>query len=307
MATIEPTVSTKEVGTTDASSVSRFAISRLLREPLLHFLLLGGGLFLLYSYLSDQVLLPSNERIVVTQGKIEHLATLFSRTWNRPPTRKELTGLIQDHIREEIAYRHGTSMGLDANDPIIRRRIRQKLDFVADDFASQLQPSDDQLQEYLRTHPDSFRSDARVSFQQVFFDPKRHGDELPQVVGDLIVRLLEDPSVKASEQGDRTLLASRYTDVSEHQVASTLGTHFASALVDVEPGVWQGPVESSFGLHAVFVESIQPGELPDLKAVKPSVRREWEHNRRQELTEQFYEGLLEQYEVVVEWPEEASE
>jgi hypothetical protein len=273
---------------------------------MLHFVLLGAGLFALYSLTGNEASAPGDDQIIVSAGKIEHLATLFGRTWQRPPTREELDGLIEDYVREEVAYREGTSMGLDRNDTIIRRRIRQKLDFVADDFVSQLEPTDDDLERYLQTHADEFRADARVSFQQVFFDTGRHGDDLPEKISDLVTRMQTDSSVNAQEQGDRTLLEFRYAEVSERDIANAFGVQFATAVVDLELGIWQGPIESSFGLHAVLVQSLQPGELPDLGMARDAVRREWQHARRQELMEQFYQGLLQKYEVVVQWPESES-
>ena len=198
-------------------------------------------------------------------------------------------------------------MGLDRNDTIIRRRIRQKLDFVADDFASQLEPTDEELQAYLTSHLDDFRMDARVTFQQVFFDPSRHGDDLKETINDLVAKLRDDVSVNAWEQGDRTLLEFRYENVSQREVANTFGAQFATALVGVEPGGWQGPLESAFGLHAVLVETLESGKSPDLDTVRESVRRDWTHARRQELSEQFYQGLLQKYAISIEWPDQEAE
>lgn len=279
--------------------------ARWLREPLLHFLVLGAALFGLYAYLNNgEVDAASDERqIIVTEGKIEHLAALFSRTWQRPATREELEGLVNDYVREEAAYREGTAMGLDRNDTIIRRRIRQKLDFVADDLASQLQATDEDLREYLEQHPDDFRVAARMTFQQVYFDPQRHGDDLAEIVNDLVIRFREDPAVEAEEQGDRTLLEFRYEDVTQREIANLFGERFAAALVEIEPGAWEGPIDSSYGAHAVLVEELTPGSVPDLDAVRGAVEREWEHARRQELTDTYYRGLIDKYEVVVEWPQ----
>jgi len=283
-------------------------LSRLLREPLLHFLCLGTALFVLYGYLNnDEDTLAASKQIVVTEGKIEHLATLFARTWQRPPTQEELEGLVEDYVREEAAYREGTALGLDSNDTIIRRRIRQKLDFVADDLASQLEPTDEDLGDYFQKHSDDFRVDSKFTFQHVYFDPGKHSGDLDQVVYDLVAKLRENQSVNTRELGDRTLLEYRYESVSEREIASLFGVQFATALTDVVTGMWQGPVESSYGAHAVFVENLSPGSLPELDSVRDSVRREWEHARRQELTERYYQGLLNKYDVVIQWPDTETE
>lgn len=279
--------------------------SRLLREPLLHFLVLGAALFGLYAYLNnDEAAAVSDERqIVVTEGKIEHLAALFSRTWQRPATRQELEGLVNDYIREEAAYREGTAMGLDQNDTIIRRRIRQKLDFVVDDLASQLQPSDEDLQKYSEEHPEKFRVDSRLTFRQVFFDPEKNADDLSETVSDMVVRLREDPTVDAPQLGDRTLLEFRYETVSEREVASLFGKEFAKRLIELKPGIWAGPIESAYGVHVAIVDEMTPGTLPALSEIRGIVSREWEHARRKELTDKYYDGLIDKYEVVIEWPQ----
>lgn len=277
--------------------------TRILREPLLHFLSLGVALFGLYGYLNNtEDAIASSEQIVVTEGKIEHLASLFSRTWQRSPTREELEGLVDDFVREEAAYREGKSIGLDSNDTIIRRRIRQKLEFVADDLASQLEPTDEVLEEYFNDHSNDFHVDSRFTFQHVLFDPEKHSDDIAQVVNDLVAKLQEDQSIEPQELGDRTLLEYRYDGISEREIANLFGVKFATALKDVVTGKWAGPVESSYGVHAVFVEDFLPGSLPEFDSVRDSVRREWEHARRQELTEKFYEALIGKYDVVIQWP-----
>ena len=103
----------------------------LLREPLVHFLLLGGLLFLFFEWRGSGG--PTSSRIVITPGLVEHLASGFGRTWQRPPTDAELKGLIDDYVKEEIATREAVGMGLDRDDTIIRRRLRQKLEFLVED------------------------------------------------------------------------------------------------------------------------------------------------------------------------------
>ena len=276
---------------------------RLMREPLLHFLLLGGLLFALYGYVSgSQGEVADEQAIVVPAGKIEHLVALFTRTWQRPPTREELNGLVDDYVREEAAYREGLALGLDRNDTIIRRRIRQKLDFVAQDIADALEPTDEELAEYLNEHQASYRVEPRLSFRQVFFDPAKHGDDLESVVSDLAATLQGDPSIDAQEQGDRTLLGFRYEDDSQREISNLFGQEFAEALMEIESGTWTAPVRSAFGVHAAIVDQFQAGKRAQLDDVRDAVTRDWMQAQREALAEQFYQGLLEKYEVVVDWP-----
>ncbi|MCA9285305.1 MAG: peptidyl-prolyl cis-trans isomerase [Phycisphaerales bacterium] len=277
-------------------------MKQLLREPLLHFILLGAVLFAVVSVVRrpDQ---PQADRIVVSAGKIEHLAALFARTWQRPPTRKELDGLIEDYVREEAAYRAGTAAGLDRDDTVIRRRIRQKLEFVAEDLAAQASPSDEELAAYLAAHPEAFRVDPRLSFRQVYLDPARHRDSLEQDALQVLAALKEDPSLDASALGDRIMLEHAYRDLSANQIDSLFGGTFADRLLELQPGSWQGPIASGYGLHLVFVDDRTEGRVADLSEVRDQVRREWENARRLEALDAFYQGLIDRYEVVVEWPD----
>ena len=148
-------------------------MKKLIREPFLHFLFLGAAIFLAYHFLSARA---DNQpgKIVITQGDITSMMIGFSRTWQRPPTREELDGLIRDRVREEVYYREAVAMGLDQNDPVIRRRLHQKLQFVTDDVGAPAKPTDTELSEYLKTHADTFRLERRFTFDQVYLDPAKH-------------------------------------------------------------------------------------------------------------------------------------
>lgn len=284
----------------------RGRLSVLLREPLVHFVLLGAGLFLLHARLSGTAA-PDAGQIVVSPGTVEHLAALFSRTWRRPPTRQELEGLVADYVREEVAYREGLKLGLDQDDTIIRRRIRQKLDFVADDLATPTEATDAELAAYLAEHADAYRLDANISFRHVFLDPARHGGNVTDEAARLLQTLRAAPSAAWPELGDRTLLEPQYEQVARRIVVEVFGEQFAATLFSIETRTWQGPVASQYGEHLVFVDAMAPGRMPDLAEVRDAVRRDWEHQRRAELTEKFYQGLLDRYDVVVQWPAEAQE
>ena len=199
-------------------------MKQLFKEPLLHFLLLGAALFAVFSAVSGSDERAENE-ILVSAGKIEHLAALFARTWQRPPTRGELEGLINDHVREEVAYREGKAVGLDRDDTIIRRRIRQKLEFVANDLAAQVEPSEKELRSYLASHIDAFRVDPRLTLRQVYLNPDQRGESVETDARDLLTGLNSDPSLDATALGDRILLEHRYADTGLRDIAGLFGGH----------------------------------------------------------------------------------
>jgi hypothetical protein len=278
-------------------------LKRILQEPLIHFLLLGAALFVAYSAVSNPGSSEAPRQIVVSPGKIEHLATGFARTWQRPPTEEELSGLIRDHVREEVLYREAIALGLDQDDTIIRRRLRQKMEFVSDDIAAQTEPTDADLSAWLAAHPDPFRVEPRFTFQQVFLNPQKHGGQLSEDAAALLTQLNQDATrTDVATLGDSFLLEHAFTAVPLGEITKQFGEAFATALGGLPPGPWQGPLESGYGVHLVKLSERIEGRLPALAEVRDAVRREWENARRLEGNEQFYQELLKRYTVTIEQP-----
>ncbi len=277
-------------------------MKRLLGEPLLHFVLLGAAIFVAYRLTATDPAGGSQD-IVVTQGRIASLAEGFARTWQRPPTQDELDGLVRDYLREEVAYREALALGLDRDDTIIRRRLRQKLEFVADDLAAQAEPTDDELLAYLNAHPDAFRIEGRLTFSHVYLDPDRHGDRLADEAAKLLTALdRAGPAADIAGLGDATMLERTFEDVTPGDIATQLGDAFAAKLGGLPVGRWQGPIESAYGAHLVIVRDRTEGRLPALDEARDAVRREWANARRLEITEAYYRKLLEGYKVTTESP-----
>jgi hypothetical protein len=273
------------------------------REPLVHFLLLGAAIFVAYSLVSKRT---SGEpgKIVVTQGQIASMWEGFTRTWQRPPTRQELEGLIRDRVREEVYYREALALGLDKDDLIIRRRLRQKMEFVTDDVVALAQPTDDELRAYLQAHPDLFRVEQKFTFRQVYLNPEKHGENLARHTAQLLAKLNQaGGKTNLAPLGDPFLLEHEFENASAREVRNTFGEKFAAALGNLSPGQWQGPVESGYGVHVVFLAERTEGPLPPLEDVRDAVRREWDNARRLEANEKFYQELLKRYTVTIENPE----
>ena len=273
----------------------------LLREPLFQFLVLGGVLFSL-SHLVDRNKAEAPDRILVSSARIDNLADGFARTWRRPPSKEELQGLIDDYIRDEVFYREGRAAGLDRDDVIIRRRVRQKMEFLAEDAAS-AEPGDDQLAAYLEANPARFRTDDRLTFRQVFLSANRRertiNDDSKQVA-DALTQL--GATGDTTSLGDPFLLGEDFKAVSQTDVVGIFGDDFAKYLAAVELGRWQGPISSSFGQHFVYISERIPGGLPPLAAVREAVLREWSNARRLEAEQKLYRSLRDRYDIVVETP-----
>jgi hypothetical protein len=277
---------------------------KILREPLLHFMLLGAAIFAIYGFVTRHRTDKPGE-IVVTQGTLENIITGFTRTWQRPPTEGELRGQVRDYIREEVAYREALAMGLDRDDTIVRRRLRQKLEFISDDLTTRVEPTDADLQTFLQAHPDLFQSEPLFSFRQTYLNPQLHGANLSADEGRLLAELQRTgPSADLSSLGDPFLLALSFQNISLAEVKQIFGDEFASALAALPMSHWQGPVTSGYGVHFVFLSQRTERSVPPLTGIRDQVRREWFNTKRNEATEKFYQGLLKCYTVKIEPPEE---
>ncbi|SPF39032.1 conserved exported hypothetical protein [Syntrophobacter sp. SbD1] len=277
-------------------------MKRLLKEPLFHFLVLGALLFAGYGLLNRSVQ-PASGRIVISQGKIENLRAAFSGVWQRPPTAEELEGLVRDHIHEEVFTREAMALGLDRDDAVIRRRLRQKMEFIVNDLAAQTEPSEAELAEFLARHPDRFRVEPRFTFRQVYLNAERRGDALKHD-GVRLLTVLNQPDAKTDFKtlGDATLLSPELADVPMSEVSRQFGEEFTRQLAQLPKDRWNGPVTSGFGIHLVFVEERKTGRLPELAEVREQVVRECADARRREENEQFFQNLLKRYTVTIEQP-----
>jgi hypothetical protein len=277
----------------------------LLREPLLHFLALGVALFGAFSLVGTKDA-AAPAKIIVSASRIANLADGFARTWRRPPTEQEQQALIEDYIRDEIFYREGRAAGLDRDDSVIRRRVRQKMEFLSEDMAA-VEPSDQELATYLTSNTERFRTEDRLTFHQVFLSATRRGRALEgdaRQIAEALARA--SPEVDTNTIGDPFLLGEVFRKMSQSDVARTFGEGFAKQLSAVEPGRWQGPFASSFGVHFVFVEERAKGSVPPLASVREAVQREWLNARRIEAEQKLYRTLRDRYQIVVETPPKAA-
>jgi hypothetical protein len=264
-----------------------------LREPLLHFLVAGAGVFLLYAMLSGPAD-ESNKEINVSVGRIEHLVSIFLKTRQRLPTQEELTGLIENYLVEELLYREAIAIGLDRDDTIVRRRMRQKMDFLLDDLAT-IEPTDEELQQYLSEQPERFRRDARFSFDH-FYVADGDVTVATSVLEQLRAGKLSQESV-AVRSG---LLPDRIDDLSETQISALLGSTFTRQLTQLKPGIWTGPIESPYGVHLVRIDQIVESIVPPLAAIRRDVRREWLVDRRRTSRDVMIEELRSRYRITIE-------
>jgi len=264
-----------------------------------HFLLLGAAIFVLFQFGGNRS--EPDGKIVVTPGKVEQLVMGFSRTWQRPPTNEELSGLIEDYVKEEVFYREALAIGLDKDDTIVRRRMRQKFEFLIGDATVLTPPADQDLQAWLEKNPDKFRIEPKLALRQVYVNVHRRGDAASKEATKLLARLNNaGKNIDSSTLGDTSLLPHELPLSSVDEVARVFGEAFAQQVTGLETGRWAGPVQSGYGLHLVYVCKRTGGSVIPLTEVREEVQKEWLADRHREMMETSYRKLRGRYSIVVE-------
>jgi len=273
-------------------------MEKIFREPLYIFLLLGGAMFVLFQQVSNDAL-PDNAEIVVSKGQIEALESRFEKVWQRPPGAKELNTLVESYIREEVLYREALALGLDKNDGVVRRRLSQKMQFLFEDLADLEQADDNTLQLFLDKHVDQYTQPTRFSFRQVYFNTSKRGQTTQAEAASLLVKLKQG-DVDGRFSGDPIMISHQFDLMRETEVERILGAHFVQALSETPTGSWQGPIESDFGLHLVFIDKFVASKVPELDDVRMQVVRDWSAKKRMETNQIIYDKVRQRYHVVVE-------
>jgi hypothetical protein len=261
---------------------------KLLREPLLHFALLGGAIFALWAALHrsppDQLDEASaggdrsvSRTVVVTAADVDTMRASFRAAWKRDPDPDELADQIQAFVSEEMLFREGTALGLDRDDVVVRRRIIEKMTVLARPTGNRGEPSRDELARWYQVYRHRFRRPAELSFSQLYFDAKKRADPLA-AAGRALAALSTNPDADApalGALGDSFVLPATMVDKTEVQVAHLFGEGFARALMAAPVGSWQGPQRSNFGVHLFRVTRRQPGRLPPFEEIEKHVRADW--------------------------------
>src|SRR3954469_4788719 len=268
----------------------------LLGEPMLHFLLIGVALLGVYRWVSAPD--SKGRRIVVTQGVVDDLVTQHVAARGREPSTTELNHLIESYVRDEILYREGVRLGLERDDIVVKRRVRQKIEMIAEEDASTVAPADADLFAYLTANQARFVQPAILTFDQVFIGESRSGAGVVRVVA--VAREALRKGADPEDVGKPTLLPHRMTRAPADLVARNFGASFAAALEKVPVGEWVGPIDSSFGAHYVRVSDRTPAAAPPLAAVRDHVVREWENERRMRARNDAYTKMRGEYQVSIE-------
>ncbi|HEY8569198.1 peptidylprolyl isomerase [Microbulbifer sp.] len=272
----------------------------LLRDPLLHFALIGGLLFAIDGLFNAGA--ADLEDIVITPSRVAHLASVFERSWQRPPNGEEMQKLVDNFVREEVLYREALKLGLESDDTVIRRRLRLKMEFLARDLVDSVEPAPEVLAQFFHDNRERYRVPARVSFRQILFS----GDHRTAPAEDARALLATlAPAAVTDVEGDSHLLPRQFTDASAQEVDKQLGVGFAEQLMQQPQGQWVGPIRSEYGEHLVIIEAYTPEATAELASVRALVMRDWQAQQHSDTLDRQYLLLREGYRVRME--SEASE
>lgn len=278
--------------------LARSVFGRWLREPLLHFVVAGVALFAIYGGLHGPSENEESRRIEITADDLRRIEISWLARWQRQPTAEEIRGLIEDQVREEILYREALALGLEKDDTIIKRRLAQKMDFLAEDVAALREPAPGEVEAWFAKNQERFAPPPLATFRHLFFSTDKRGADAEKEARKELAAL----AGKEAEGGDAFMFQSAYAEQTPEQVARVFGAKFARSLFQEKSGAWRGPVESGYGWHLVWIEALTPSEPPAFETVAEQAKAEWLSEQRTEAKRATFEALKARYEIVVARP-----
>jgi PPIC-type PPIASE domain len=272
---------------------------KLLKEPLVHFVIAGGLLFAADVLLNrDRPVIEEVEPIRIGDGEVRWLRETFAKQWQRSPSQEELSELVTNLVEEELLAREARSLGLDQGDTIVRRRLAQKLEFLIGDTTQLVDPTETELRDFYSANPNRFRTEPRVSMSQIFFSTERRPHAEADARAALVKVAATGQSDGPTSLGDSLLLEERFDSIDRQSLANLFGVEFADAVFGLAPGSWHGPIRSSYGLHLVQVKHAEAAEVRSFEAARASVEQEWRHDREKQMKAAYLARLREKYNVI---------
>ncbi len=285
-----------ELSLRDTSATTRL-LARAMREPLVHFLVAGFALFVCYALLQpERFAADASRRIELSATDVGRVELAFIARWQRRPTPAELQSLLADEVRNEILAREAIALGLDKDDVIVKRRLAQKMAFLAEDVSGLREPSDQELGAWFDKNKSEFAQPSRITFRHAFFSTDRRGADAEPAAR---TALASASGRGDTVRGDPFMFQGHYADRTAQQVAQVFGSDFASRVFSAPVKRWSGPLESGLGWHIVWVEQLQAGEVPSYEDVESEVRERWTLEQREAAKRAGFQAMLARYEVVL--------
>ena len=269
---------------------------KILHEPLTHFFLAGGLVFLLYALIGPDD--TSDRQIVIDNSVIERLKSAWQLRTNREPGPEELDGLVADYLYEELFSREARALGLELNDPVIRRRLAQKMNLLAESAAQQAEPGEAELLAWYEAHPELYRTESRLGFKHIYFSHDRPGGSAADDAAALLSRLEGSGESVGPDMGDAFMLPREFTDIGRSQLGRLFGDDFAATLFTLRTGSWQGPVPSGYGHHLVYLYGVQDAEPIPFNESRDRVLQDWQRDRTEQAETALLQELKRRYEII---------
>jgi peptidyl-prolyl cis-trans isomerase C len=246
----------------------------------------------------------SPTEIRLTQDELAQLMIVFQSKWRRLPNQREFNALVEDRVKQDVLYREALALGLDKDDEIVKRRMAQKMQFLAEDLAAAREPTTDELRAWFAQHTKLFAMPARLSFRHLYFSPDRRGEGVREGAAEALAKLAGQPqnSKIAASLGDPFMFQDNYGDSTPQAIAREFGPEFAQSVAKLTPGSWQGPLKSGYGWHLVFVNTVIPGRVPAFEEVERDVKTAWLGTKKAEAWRKAYEKIRSKYKVLLPVP-----
>jgi peptidyl-prolyl cis-trans isomerase C len=271
--------------------------------------LIGAALFGIYSLMpSGQITPATSKEIRLTLDQAAQLVQVFRAQWGRDPTPQELRRLVENTVQEEILYREALAMGLDKGAEIVKRRMAQKMRFLAEDVAAAREPTTAELRSWFEKHTALFALPPRLSFRHLYFSPDRRGARAREDAAQALLKLAgqSEDSPLAAALADRFMFQEYYRDRTPEYLGKEFGPQFALAVEKLTPRSWQGPIESGFGWHLVFVDTVIPGRVPAFEEIEPDVKSAWLSEQKSLTWDKAYREMRAKYRVLLPGPPEST-
>jgi peptidyl-prolyl cis-trans isomerase C len=245
-----------------------------------------------------------SKQIALTLDDLQIMETYFESQWHRQPTPAEFHALVEDKVREEVLYREGLAQGLDKDDTIVKRRMAQKIQFLAEDVAAAHEPSPTELKAWFEKNRSKFALPSRYSFRHLYFSPDKRGKNAREDAASVLAKIAGQPedSRVAVSSGDSFMFQDYYGDRAPEAIVKEFGPPFAVAVEKLKPGSWQGPIESGYGWHLVFVDTVIPGRIPTLEEIESDVKTAWLGEQKATAWQRAYAEMRARYTVLLPVP-----
>ncbi|MBC3764805.1 peptidyl-prolyl cis-trans isomerase [Neptunicella marina] len=263
-------------------------LNKIIKDPLLHFVILGAALFALNQLSGEE---EQDNLIEVNANTVAQLINNWHQTHDETPNNKQLQQLIDDYIKQQVLYREAIAQGLDQNDPVITERLVQKLSDQIEGFTPATEPSEQQLKDFYQQHTELFKTDAQISFQQAFINPAKH-DDIQATAQSWLSQLRADDQLVL---GDQRGFKNAFRDLTYARAVSLFGDAFATQLFNLTGDSWQGPVQSQNGLHLVRIVNKTDSLLPAFEQIRDAVAIAYQNQLRRQAIDDYYKSLKSEF------------